>query len=92
MMNTLNTLFVCHGDDGGPPMHPCSRVQAALRKAGIAYEKVIAGHGSPFPWLRGPRPAVVEACGTDHLPTLKLSDGTVLVDPGPILKWIKQQA
>jgi hypothetical protein len=25
------TLFVCHGDDGGPRMHPCRRVQEALR-------------------------------------------------------------
>jgi hypothetical protein len=24
------TLFVCHGDDGGPRMHPCRRVQEAL--------------------------------------------------------------
>jgi hypothetical protein len=90
-MNQLPTLFVCHGDDGGPPMHPCSRVQAALRRAGIAYDKVIAGHGSAFPWLRGPRPALVEQTGTDHLPTMKLPDGTILIDPGPILAWIKKQ-
>ena len=36
------TLFVCHGDDGGPRMHPCRRVQEALRAKGIAYEKVVA--------------------------------------------------
>jgi hypothetical protein len=36
------TLFMCHGDDGGPRMHPCRRVQEALRDAGIEYETVIA--------------------------------------------------
>ena len=46
------TLYVCHGDDGGPRVHPCRRVQEALRAKGIAYEKVIAAHGSPIPFLR----------------------------------------
>jgi hypothetical protein len=32
-----STLFVCDGDDGGPRMHPCRRVQEALRAAGIEY-------------------------------------------------------
>jgi hypothetical protein len=27
------TLFVCHGDDGGPWFRPCRRVQEALRAA-----------------------------------------------------------
>ncbi|HWD64527.1 MAG TPA: hypothetical protein VG405_05090, partial [Solirubrobacteraceae bacterium] len=48
----LPTLFVCHGDDGGPRMHPCRRVQERMRADGIAYEKVIAAHGSPIPFLR----------------------------------------
>ena len=58
------TLYVCHGDEGGPRVHPCRRVQEALRDAGISYEKVIAAHGSPIPFLRkarasscAPRPA-----------------------------------
>jgi hypothetical protein len=46
------TLFVCHGDDGGPRFHPCRRVQEALRAANIDYDKVIAGHGSLWPFLR----------------------------------------
>ena len=46
------TLYVCHGDDGGPRVHPCRRVQEALRAKGIEYEKVIAAHGSPIPFLR----------------------------------------
>ena len=73
------TLFVCHGDDGGPRFHPCRRVQEALRAAGIDYQKVIAGHGSPIPFLRrGSRDQLFEATGTKKLPTLKLPDGTII--------------
>jgi hypothetical protein len=87
------TLYVCDGDDGGPGLHPCRRVQEALRKAGIEYDKVIAGHGSPFPFLRrGSREALREATGTTELPTLKLADGTVLINPRAILDWIGRQA
>lgn len=89
MNDPLPILFVCHGDDGGPPFHPCRKVQEALRGARIAYTKVIAGHGSPFPWFRGPRPEVIRQAGTDQLPTLKLPDGTVLNQPRAILDWIK---
>jgi glutathione S-transferase len=87
------TLFVCHGDESGPRLHPCRRVQEALREKGIEFEKVIAGHGSPLPWQRkGPRDAVVDGAGTDKLPTLKLPDGTVLSHSRPILSWIKKQS
>jgi glutathione S-transferase len=86
------TLFVCHGDDGGPRMHPCRRVQEALRAAGIEYNKVIAGHGSPIPFLRkGSRDALCEATGTTKLPTLKLPDGTVITPSRAILSWISEQ-
>ena len=54
-MAEIPTLFVCHGDDGGPRIHPCRRVQEALRAAGIEYDKVIAAHGSPIPFLRKAR-------------------------------------
>ncbi len=46
------TLYVCHGDDGGPRIHPCRRVQEAMREAGIEYDKVVAAHGNPIPFLR----------------------------------------
>jgi hypothetical protein len=86
------TLFVCHGDDGGPRMHPCRRVQDALRAAGIDYEKVIAGHGSPIPFLRkGSREHLRAATGATNLPALKLPDGTVITHSRAILSWIKQQ-
>jgi hypothetical protein len=76
-MPEVPSLYVCHGDDGGPRMHPCRRVQEAFREAAIPYEKVIAGQGSPFPYLRkGSRDVVKEATGTEKLPTLKLPDGT----------------
>jgi glutathione S-transferase len=86
------TLFVCHGDDGGPRIHPCRRVQEALRAAGIEYEKVIAGHGSPIPFLRkGSRDELRDATGSTKLPALKLPDGTVIAPSSAILAWIRRQ-
>jgi glutathione S-transferase len=86
------TLFVCHGDDGGPRFHPCRRVQEALRGAGIDYEKVIAAHGRPIPFLRrGSRDQLFEATGTRKLPTLKLPDGTVISHSRAILAWVRDQ-
>ena len=63
-MSEIPTLYVCHGDDGGPRMHPCRRVQEAMRAAGIDYEKVVAAHGNPIPFLRkGSREELREATG-----------------------------
>jgi glutathione S-transferase len=91
-MAEIPTLYVCHGDDGGPRIHPCRRVQEALRDAGIEYEKVIAAHGSPIPFLRkGSRDELREATGSTKLPTLKLPDGTVLTHSRAILSWVRQQ-
>ncbi|MGC2373827.1 MAG: glutathione S-transferase N-terminal domain-containing protein [Solirubrobacteraceae bacterium] len=86
------TLFVCHGDDGGPRIHPCRRVQEALRAAGIEYDKVIAAHGSPIPFLRkGSRDGLREATGATKLPALKLSDGRVIAHSRAILSWVAEQ-
>jgi glutathione S-transferase len=86
------TLFVCHGDGGGPAIHPCRRVQEAMHAAGIEYKKVIAGHGSPIPFLRkGSRDDLRAPTGDTKLPTLKLADGTVLKNSRAILAWIKRQ-
>ena len=86
------TLFVCHGDDGGPRIHPCRRVQEALRAKGLAYEKVVAAHGSPIPFLRkGSREQLRADTGDTKLPALKLADGTVLRPSRAILAWIKAQ-
>ncbi len=91
-MAEIPTLYVCHGDEGGPKIHPCRRVQGALHTAGIEYEKVVAAHGSPIPFLRkGSRDELREATGTTKLPTLKLADGTVVVGSREILSWVAQQ-
>ena len=85
-MAEIPTLFVCHGDDGGPRIHPCRRVQEALRTAGIEYEKVIAAHGNPIPFLRkGSREELRQATGDTKLPALKLPDGTVITKSKRIL-------
>jgi hypothetical protein len=86
------TLFVCHGDDGGPKFHPCRRVQEAMRTKGIEYDKVIAGQGNPIPFLRkGSRDELKAATGSDKLPTLKLAEGTVISHSRAILGWIADQ-
>ena len=91
-MSEKPTLFVCHGDDTGPRIHPCRRVQEALRAAGIEYDKVIAGHGSPLPFLRkGSRDELSAATGAAKLPALKLPDGTVITHSRAILAWIGRQ-
>jgi len=91
-MNGIPTLYVCHGDDGGPSIHPCRRVQEAFRAAGIEYDKVVAAHGSPIPFLRkGSRDELEATTGSKKLPTLVLADGTVLSHSKTILDWAKQQ-
>ena len=68
------TLYVCHGDTGGPKMHPCRRVQDAMREAGIEYDKVVAAHGNPIPFLRkdlattSPRPRATRSCPRSSSP------------------------
>ena len=85
-------LYVCHGDDAGPKMHPCRRVQEAMRDAGIEFDKEIAAHGSPIPFLRkGSREELERETGSTKLPVLKLPDGTVLAHSRAILSWVKQQ-
>jgi glutathione S-transferase len=86
------TLFVCHGDMAGPKIHPCRRVQEAMQAAGIEYDKVMAGHGNPIPFLRkGSRDELRAATGEEKLPTLKLPDGTVITHSRGILKWVRDQ-
>ncbi|HEY7934861.1 MAG TPA: glutathione S-transferase N-terminal domain-containing protein [Solirubrobacteraceae bacterium] len=86
------TLFICNGDEGGPRIHPCRRVQEALHAKGIEYDKVIAAHGSPIPFLRkGSREQLREATGAEKLPALKLTDGTVITHSRAIFSWIDRQ-
>lgn len=91
-MTDLPTLYVCHGDDGGPRVHPCRRVQEAMRANGIEYDKVVAAHGSPIPFLRkGSRDELEAKTGARKLPVMRLPDGTVLTHSREILAWIKEQ-
>ena len=91
-MSQRPTLYTCHGDDESPRFHPCGRVQVALRAAGIDYERVIAGHGHPIPFLRkGSRDELRAATGDSKLPALKLPDGTVLHHSKAILAWVAEQ-
>ena len=91
-MAEIPTLFVCHGDEGGPRIHPCRRVQEALHAANIDYDKVIAAHGSPIPFLRkGSREELHKATGAEKLPALKLPDGTVITNSRAIFSWIAEQ-
>ena len=91
-MPEVPTLYVCHGDDDGPRIHPCRRVQEALREARIDYQKVVAGHGHPLPFLRkGSRKELHAATGDTKLPAMKLSDGTVLTHSKAILGWVSEQ-
>jgi glutathione S-transferase len=91
-MPEIPTLYVCHGDAGGPKIHPCRRVQEALSASGVQYEKVIAAHGNPIPFLRkGSRDELRAATGDDKLPALKLPDGTVITHSRAILAWISEQ-
>ena len=92
-MSDTPTLYVCHGDDKGPGYHPCGRVQKELRAQGIAYDKVVAAHGNPIPFLRkGSREELRAATGDTKLPALMLPDGTVLTHAKAILDWIEPQA
>jgi glutathione S-transferase len=89
-MSDKPTLYVCHGDEGGPRMHPCRRVQEAMHAANIEYDKVVAAHGSPIPFLRkGSREELRAATGNTKLPALKLADGTVMTHSREILAWVK---
>ena len=86
------TLYVCHGDEKSPRMHPCGKVQKALKEAGIEYDKVVAVQGNPIPFLRkGSRDELRAATGGEDVPALKLPDGTVLTHSKEILGWIDRQ-
>jgi hypothetical protein len=92
-MGDKPTLYVCHGDDGGPKVHPCRRAQEALRAAHVDYEKVVAAHGSPIAFLRkGSREQLRAATGDSKLPALKLGDGTVIRPSKAIIAWAREQA
>ena len=92
-MTEKPTLYVCHGDEKSPRMHPCGKVQKAMKEAGIDYDKVVAAQGNPIPFLRkGSRDELRAATGGADVPALRLPDGTVLTHSKAILGWIEGQA
>jgi glutathione S-transferase len=92
MSGSKPTLYVCATDEGGPSLHPCRRVQKALRDAGIEFDKIVAGPGRPLGFgMKGKRPALKEATGEERLPALKLPDGTVITHSPSILKWVRER-
>jgi glutathione S-transferase len=73
-------------------MHPCRRVQEAMHEKNIEYEKVVAAHGSPIPFLRkGSREELRSAIGSTKLPALRLPDGQVITHSRKILAWIEAE-
>jgi glutathione S-transferase len=86
------TLYVCHGDDGGPRRHPCRRVQEALRGA----NRVREGDCRPRPPdpvpAQGSQDELREATGDTKLPALKLPDETTVTHSRAILAWISRQS
>ena len=78
----------------------CSRNGAARELARFSernfspphYEKVIAGHCNPLPFLRNEsREHLRAATGATKLPALKLPDGTIVTHSRAILAWIDTQ-
>lgn len=64
-----------------------------MRGAGIEYEKVVAAHGSPIPFLRkGSRDELKAQTADRKLPALRLPDGTVITHSRAILSWVKRQS
>ena len=63
-----------------------------MRAKEIEYEKVIAAHGHPIPFLRkGSREDLRAATGDTKLPALKLADGKVIAHSKAILSWVADQ-
>lgn len=80
-------LYVCYGTFPLPGGHPCARAHGALTAAGHHPNVVrtfgCAGTDRFFPGRREVR----RLTGTYHVPTLVLSDGTVIDGSENILAW-----
>jgi glutathione S-transferase len=86
------TLYVCHIDRGGPPMHACRVAQDALRAAGIDFDKVVYARNRPFGlFTSGRRPELKAASGQEKLPTLQLPDGTWVNGSRAITAWARER-
>jgi hypothetical protein len=71
---------------------PAAACRRRFARPASTTTKVIAGHGSPWPFLRkGSREELRLTTGATKLPAPKLADGTVITHSRAILSWIKEQ-
>jgi hypothetical protein len=69
-----------------------ARFRRRWRPKGIEYDKVIAAHGSPIPFLRkGSHDHLREAAGQEGHPGPDASGGTIVTHSTAILAWIAEQ-
>jgi glutathione S-transferase len=87
------TLFVCHLNEGGPPVHPCRLAHQALRKHGHEYETEVFDRNRPFGlFTSGKRPELKEMSGQEKLPVLRLPDGSTVNGSRAIIRWARETA
>ncbi|MGZ4202986.1 MAG: glutathione S-transferase N-terminal domain-containing protein [Thermoleophilaceae bacterium] len=87
------TLYVCHIDDGGLPVHPCRLAHEALRKGGHEYHTEVLDHNRPFGlFTGGKRPELKQMSGQEKLPVLQLPDGSTVNGSRAIVRWARQHA
>jgi glutathione S-transferase len=87
------TLYVCHIDEGGPPVHPCRMAHHALRKAGHQYRTEVFDRNRPFGFFtKGKRPELRKLSGQEKLPVLQLPDGSTVNGSGDIIRWARENA
>jgi len=87
------TLFVCHIDEGGPPVHACRLAHHALRKHGHEYKTEVLDRNRPFGlFTSGRRPELKEMSGQEKLPVLRLPDGSTVNGSRAIARWARETA
>jgi hypothetical protein len=87
------TLFVCHINEGGPPVHPCRLAHDSLRKHGHEYATEVLDRNHPFGlFTRGRRPDLKRISGQEKLPVLRLPDGTTVNGWRHIARWSRENA
>jgi glutathione S-transferase len=87
------TLYTCHIDDGGPPVHPCRRAHEALRAAGHEYRTVVLDRKHPLGFFtRGKRPELKRISGQERLPVLQMPEGDTVNGSRDIIAWARQNA
>jgi len=92
-MNDKPMLHVCHIDQGGPPFHPCKRVENALNEAGIDHERSVFDKNRPAGlFTTGKRPALKALSGQEKLPVLELPDGSTVNGSSDIIAWAQAHA